>query len=53
MESYAWKDMTKSSPNQVFINATERSAKILAKDQKRKTTEVVKEQRQKSKYANK
>ncbi len=27
---HAWKDMTKFSPNQVFINAIERSAKILA-----------------------
>ncbi len=42
---HAWKDMTKSSPNQVFINAIERSAKILANDQKRKATEAVKEQR--------
>ncbi len=33
---HAWKDITKSSPNQVFINATERSAKILAKDQKKR-----------------
>ncbi len=33
--------MTKSSPNKVFINATERSAKISAKDQKRKSTEAV------------
>ncbi len=42
---HALKDMTKSSPNQVFINAIERSAKILANDQKRKATEAVKEQR--------
>ena len=45
--------LTKSSPNQVFINTAERSAKISAKDQKRKATEAVKEQRRKSKYANK
>ncbi len=40
----AWKDMTKSSPNKVLINTAERSAKILAKDKKRKSTEAVKEQ---------
>ncbi len=34
--------LTKSSPNQVFINTAERSAKISAKDQKRKATEAVK-----------
>lgn len=47
----AWKEMTQSSPNKVFIDTAERSAKIADKDRKRKATEEVKEKRRKSKYA--
>ncbi len=39
MGIHAWKDLTKSSPNEVFINTAKRSTKILAKDKKRKATE--------------
>ncbi len=45
--------MTTSSPNKVYSNTAERSAKILAADKKRKATEAVKERRRKSKYATK
>ena len=47
----AWKQMTSSSPNKVFTDTAERSAKTLSKDRKRKATEEAKERRQKSKYA--
>ncbi len=42
---HAWKDVTKSFPNQIFINIAGHSAKILTKDKKRKPTEPVEEQR--------
>ncbi len=41
--SHTWKNMTTSSPNKVYSNTAERSAKILAADKKRKATEAVKE----------
>ncbi len=50
---HTWKYMTISSPNKVYSNTAERSAKILAADKKRKATEAVKERRRKSKYATK
>ena len=46
----AWKQMTTSCPNQVFIDVVERSAEKLNKDNKRKATEKVKSKRRKSKY---
>ena len=46
----AWKQMTTSFPNQVFIDVAERSAEKLNKDNKRKATEEVKSKRRKSKY---
>ena len=46
-----WSKMTDSSPNQVFINATESIAKKAESDRKRKATETAKEARRKSKYA--
>ena len=46
----AWKEMTTISPNQVFIDTAERSAKKLLSDNKRKVTEKVKSKRRKSKY---
>ena len=42
--------MTTISPNQVFIDAIERSAKKLLSDNKRKATEEVTSKRRKSKY---
>ena len=47
----AWKQMTKSSPNKVYSNAAERSAKALSKQRKRKSTDKVKANRRQSKYA--
>ncbi len=47
----AWKDMTSSSPNKVFSNTAENSAKILNQNRKRKATSQVKENRRRSKYA--
>ena len=43
--------MTKSSPNKVYSNAAERSAKALSKQRKRKSTDKVKANRRQSKYA--
>jgi hypothetical protein len=43
--------MTKSSPNKVFSDTAERSAKTVSKYRKRKATEKAKENRRKSKYA--
>lgn len=47
----AWSKMTCSSPNQVFIDAVESSAKNVENDRKRKATQEAKEQRRISKYA--
>lgn len=47
----AWKQMTDTSPNKVFTNTAEHSAKRLDKDRKRKATDEAKEQRRKSKYS--
>ena len=47
----AWKQMTNTSPNKVFTDTAEHSAKILSKDRKRKATDEAKEQRRKSKYS--
>lgn len=47
----AWRDMTNSSPNQVFIDVAKNSANNLSKDRKRKATNEVKDKRRKSKYA--
>lgn len=46
----AWKRMTTSSPNKIFTDAAERSAKKLQADNKRKATEKAKSKRRKSKY---
>ncbi len=43
--------MTCSSPNKVFTNSAEHSAKKVSKEKKRKASEEVKQQRQKSKYS--
>ena len=45
-----WKQMTTSSPNKVYIDAADHSAKKLSKDNKRKATDTVKAKRRKSKY---
>lgn len=47
----AWEKMTTSSPNKVYTDAAERSAKKLRKDNERKATEDVKSKRRKSKYS--
>ena len=47
----AWKEMTGSSPNKVFCNTAERSAKKASNEKKRKSTEEVKTQRRMSKYS--
>ena len=44
-----WSKMTKSSPNPVFVDAAERSAKKAENDRKRKATGEAKEQRRRSK----
>ena len=46
-----WKQVTNSSPNQVFIDTTEHSAKKLTLDKKRKARDDVKAKRHSSKYA--
>lgn len=46
----AWKGMATSSPNKIYIDAAERSAKKLKKDDIRKAQEEVKSKRRKSKY---
>ncbi len=46
-----WKKMTCSSPNKVFTNAAEHSAKKASKEKKRKASEEVKQKRRKSKYS--
>ena len=48
---HAWRAMTTSSPNKIYTNTAERSAKKLRKDRKRKATKESKEQRRRSKYA--
>ena len=45
-----WENMTASVPNQVFIDASEASAKRTDNDLKRKATEEVKARRRRSKY---
>ena len=47
----AWKELTGSSPNKVFADTTEHTAKIMDKDRKRKATMEAKETRRRSKYA--
>ena len=46
-----WKNMTNASPNKVFTDAVDCSAKRVKKDTKRKNTEAAKESRRRSKYA--
>ena len=46
-----WKEMACCSPNKVFTNTAERSAKKASNEKKRKATEEVKQQRQVSKYS--
>ena len=46
----AWKQMTKTSPNKVYTDTAERSAKTLNQDRKRKNTEQAQERRRRSKY---
>ena len=48
-----WRCTMHSSPNKVYTNAAERSAKALATDRKRKATDKAKQQRRRSKYARK
>ena len=47
----AWKEMTGSSPNKVFCNTAELSAKKASNEKKRKSTEEVKTRRRMSKYS--
>ena len=47
----AWQRMTTSSPNKVYTDAAERSAKKLQKNNERKATEEVKSKRRKSKFS--
>ncbi len=51
MGSRYMEKMTCSSPNKVFTNAAEHSAKKANKEKKRKASEEVKQKRQKSKYS--
>ena len=44
----AWKQVMINSPNEVFTNTAEHSAKILCKERKRKVTNEAKEQQQKA-----
>ena len=46
-----WRDITNTSPNKVFTSVASHSAKVLAKDRKRKATEVAKTRRRQNKYA--
>ena len=46
-----WKNITNASPNKVFTDAVDCSAKRVKKDTKRKNTEAAKESRRRSKYA--
>ena len=46
-----WEKMTSSSPNQVFVDTAESSAKKVEQTRKRKSTEVAKESRRRSKYS--
>lgn len=48
--SQVWKQVTESPPNQVFVEATERSAMNFAMDKKRKAEDEVKRKRRSSKY---
>ena len=49
--SEVWKEMACSSPNKVFTNTAERSAKKASNKRKRKATEEVKQQRRVRKYS--
>ena len=46
----AWKQATNTSPNKVYSNVAQNSAKIVDKDRKRKATEEAKVSRRRSKY---
>ncbi len=47
----AWKDVTNTCPNEVFQSVASNSAKLLAKDKKRKANEDNKKSRRQNKYA--
>ena len=47
----AWKEMACSSPNKVFCNTAERSAKKASNEKKQKSTEEVKTRRRMSRYS--
>ena len=47
----AWRQVTNSSPNKVFVNKATHSAMVSSSDRKRKATTKVKEKRRRSKYA--
>ena len=47
----AWRGMTNTSPNKIYIDTAERSAKTLSNDKKRKATDEAKQKRRRSKYA--
>ena len=46
-----WRKMADTSPNKVFTDTAERSAKRVEKDRIRKSTEAAKQSRRRSKYA--
>ncbi len=48
----AWRQMTGTSPNNVFTDVATHSANVCTKDRKRKATSEVKDKRRRSKYAN-
>ena len=45
-----WRSMTSTSPNKIFTDAADRSAKRVETDRKRKATDEAKESRRRSKY---
>ncbi len=47
-----WRQMTGTSPNNVFTDAATHSANVCTKDRMRKATSEVKDKRRRSKYAN-
>lgn len=49
----AWRNMTYSSPNKIFTDTAQHSAKIARQDRKRKASDEAKQQQRKSKYAKK
>ena len=49
----AWKQVTQSSPNKIYMDTAQNCAKITRQNRKRKATEATKLQRRKSKYAKK